>query len=70
MFLYVLITMLISFFSMIDTMDLDKLKELSNVEWLKLIGKSFLPAFISLKAFFDDSVINKTEQSTEENNNV
>lgn len=67
MFFYVVLTMLITFFTLIDTMTVDQLKNLSNLEWIKLAIKSSLPALISLKAFFDDSAHNKPEIKEEEN---
>lgn len=66
MFFYMALTMLITFFTLIDTMTIDQLKNLTNLEWIKLVIKSSLPALISLKAFFDDSAHNKPEIKEEQ----
>jgi len=68
MAIYMVVTMLITLFSVLDTMDIDKIKNLSNMEWIKIIIKSSLPALISLKAYFDDSSNSKTDLSTTEEN--
>lgn len=63
--------MLISLFSLLDTMDVEKLKTLTNLDWLKIIIKSSLPALISLKAYFDDSIMSiKHTENKEDNKNV
>ena len=70
MAIYMVVTMLITLFSVLDSMDIDKIKNLSNMEWIKIIIKSSLPALISLKAYFDDSSRSNLEQpTTEENSN-
>ena len=68
-FFYMVITMLISFFSLIDTMDIEKLKALTNIEWIKIAIKSSLPALISLKAYFDDSATLKNTDNGGSNGN-
>lgn len=70
MVIYMIVTMLITFFSVLDSMDIDKIKDLSNMDWIKILIKSSLPALISIKAYFDDSSRTNIEQpTTEESSN-
>ena len=53
MFLYLFVTMVISFLSLLDTVtDVDAM---SKLEWFKLFSKASVPALISLKAYLDTS---------------
>jgi hypothetical protein len=62
MFLYTAVTGIITFVSLLDTIDVNHLNDMNKIEWLKIILKSSLPSLVSLKAFLDTSV------STEVNN--
>jgi len=62
MFLYTAVTGIITFVSLLDTIDVNHLNDMNKVEWLKIVLKSSLPSLVSLKAFLDTSV------STEVNN--
>jgi hypothetical protein len=53
MFLYIFVTMLITFLSVLDT--ITDVNSLSNFEWIKIIAKSSIPGLISLKAYLDTS---------------
>ena len=53
MFLYLFITMVISFLSLLDTVT--NVDSMTKLEWFKLISKSSVPALISLKAYLDTS---------------
>lgn len=55
--MYTFLTMLITLFSVLDSMDIEKIKNLTNLEWFKIVIKSIIPSLISLKAYFDDTSI-------------
>jgi len=55
MFIYFGTSILITFFSLVDTIEADKISDLSQFEWIKLLVKSFVPSLISIKAYFDDT---------------
>lgn len=65
MIVYTCLTIAITFFSLIDTLDVTSLSSISQMDWIKLLSKSFATGLISLKAFLDDTV-NKQEQNMEE----
>ena len=56
MFLYVFISTIITFVSLIDTINVHNFNEVSNLDWIKICLKSLLPGLVSLKAFFDTSL--------------
>jgi hypothetical protein len=56
---YVFVTTVITFVSLIDSIEVRHFSDVSNLEWLKLLLKSLLPGFVSLKAFLDTSINNK-----------
>lgn len=56
MFLYVFISTIISFVSLVDTIDAHYFDQVSNLDWIKIILKSVTPGLISLKAFIDTSM--------------
>ena len=56
MFLYVFISTIISFVSLVDTIDAHYFDQVSNLDWIKIILKSLTPGLISLKAFIDTSM--------------
>jgi hypothetical protein len=55
MFIYFATSILITFFSLVDTIEADKISDLSQFDWIKLLVKSFVPSLISIKAYFDDT---------------
>lgn len=65
MIFYTCLTIAITFFSLIDTLDVTSLSSITQMDWIKLLSKSFATGLISLKAFLDDTV-NKQEQNIEE----
>jgi len=56
MFLYVFISTIISFVSLVDTLDAHYFDQVSNLDWIKIVLKSLTPGLISLKAFIDTSM--------------
>ena len=56
MFLYVFVSTVISFVSLIDTVDAHYFDQVSNLDWIKIVLKSLVPGLISLKAFIDTSM--------------
>lgn len=56
MFLYVFISTIISFVSLVDTIDAHYFDQVSNLDWIKIFLKSLTPGLISLKAFIDTSM--------------
>lgn len=60
MFIYFFTSILITFFSLVDTIDADKISDLSQFEWIKILVKSFIPSLISIKAYFDDTHASST----------
>lgn len=56
MFLYVFISTIISFVSLVDTIDAHYFDQVSNLDWIKIVLKSLTPGLISLKAFIDTSM--------------
>lgn len=55
MFIYFGTSILITFFSLVDTIEADKISDLSQFEWIKMFVKSLVPSLISIKAYFDDT---------------
>lgn len=56
MSLYVFISTIISFVSLVDTLDAHYFDQISNLDWIKIFLKSLAPGLISLKAFLDTSI--------------
>ena len=56
MSLYVFVSTIISFVSLIDTLDAHYFDQISNLDWIKIFLKSLAPGLISLKAFLDTSI--------------
>lgn len=67
MFLYVIVSTIISFISLLDSINVDDFHQISNLEWFKLVFKSFLPSLISVKAFLDTSVSDVNKNIEEQN---
>ena len=59
MFLYVFISTIISFVSLVDTIDAHYFDQVSNLDWIKIFFKSLTPGLISLKAFIDTSMLDE-----------
>jgi hypothetical protein len=59
MFLYIFVTMVISFLSLLDTVT--NVDAMTKLEWFKLVSKASVPALISLKAYLDTSSSVNTE---------
>ena len=67
MFLYVFVTTIITFCSLVDTISADNLSAITGLEWMKIILKSLVPGLVSLKAFLDTTVSsNKVQISNSE----
>jgi len=56
MSLYVFVSTIISFVSLLDTLDAHYFDQVSNLDWIKIFFKSLAPGLISLKAFLDTSM--------------
>ena len=67
MFLYVAVTTIITFCSLVDTIKADDIVNVNTLEWIKIILKSLVPGLVSLKAFLDTSVSSNKESSIIEN---
>jgi hypothetical protein len=68
MSLYVFISTIITFCSLVDTIDAHQFDQVSNLDWIKIGLKSIVPGLISLKAYIDNSLNDKqTNQSVETN---
>lgn len=63
MSLYVFISTIISFVSLIDTMDAHYFDQISDLDWIKIVMKSMVPGLISLKAYLDTSLTDKPVES-------
>ena len=62
---YVFVTTVITFVTLLDTIEGRNFSDISNLEWVKLFLKSLLPGFVSLKAFLD-TTINSDKKSESE----
>lgn len=65
MFTYVFVTILITFLSLLDSVD--TLDSVTALQWVKMVAKSCIPGLISLKAFLDTS-LNDNKSSQESTN--
>jgi len=66
MFFYVFVTTVITFVSLLDTVDSHHISDVTNLDWIKMGLKSVVPGLISLKAFLDTTV-NNHQNSQDEN---
>jgi hypothetical protein len=70
MFLYIFVTTIITFVSLVDTLDAHYFNQISDLDWIKIGLKSLAPGLISLKAFLDtsmnESVAKPQQNSTEQ----
>ena len=66
MFFYFIVTTIITFSAVLDTLDTDSINTITTFTWVKLILKSIIPSLITIKAFIDPSVneiLNETNVS-------
>ena len=66
MFFYFIVTTIITFSAVLDTLDTDSINNITTFTWVKLILKSIIPSLITIKAFIDPSVneiLNETNVS-------
>jgi hypothetical protein len=66
MFFYFIVTTIITFSAVLDTLDTDSINNITTFAWIKLILKSIVPSLITIKAFIDPSVneiLNQTDAS-------
>lgn len=56
MSLYIIVSGIISFVSLLDAINVHDLGEISNLDWIKITFKSLLPGLISIKAFLDTTI--------------
>ena len=66
MFFYFIVTTIITFSAVLDTLDTDSINNITTFTWIKLILKSIIPSLITIKAFIDPSVneiLNETNVS-------
>ena len=56
MFFYFIVTTIITFSAVLDTLDTDSINTITTFTWVKLILKSIIPSLITIKAFIDPSV--------------
>lgn len=69
MSLYVFVSSIISFVSLIDTLDAHYFDQISNLDWIKIFLKSLAPGLISLKAFLDTSINDNNNRNIPPQNN-
>jgi len=62
---YFLVSALITFGTLLDSIEYRNFSDLTSLEWLKLGLKSLLPSFVSLKAFLDTTVNTDKPQESE-----
>lgn len=66
MSLYVFISTIITFCSLVDTIDAHQFDHVSNLDWIKIGLKSLVPGMISLKAYLDNSLNDKNNVKSED----
>jgi hypothetical protein len=66
MSIYVFISTVITFCSLVDTIDAHQFSQVSNLDWIKIILKSLVPGMISLKAYLDNSLIDEKKLQKQE----
>ena len=55
MFFYFIITTVITFSTVLDTIDSSHINSMTTFEWVKLVLKSVIPSLVTIKAFVDPS---------------
>lgn len=66
MFFYFIITTVITFSTVLDTIDATHINSMTAFEWVKMVLKSIIPSLVTIKAFVDPSaneIIENTNQS-------
>lgn len=61
MFLYVCVTALITFVTLIDSFTNEQIEVFTAFDWSKLIFKAFIPSLVSIKAYLDNTVSEYTK---------
>jgi hypothetical protein len=56
MFIYIGITALITFATLLDTFTNEQIFSFTKFDWVKLSFKSFIPSLVALKAYLDNTV--------------
>ena len=64
MSLYIGITAIITFLTLIDSFTNEQIETFTDLDWLRLTFKSFIPSLVSLKAYLD-STVQETNQITQ-----
>ena len=62
---YVIVTTVITFVSLLDSIEGRNFSDVTNLEWVKLCLKSLLPGFVSLKAFLDTTINTNNKSESE-----
>ncbi len=62
---YVIVTTVITFVSLLDSIEGRNFSDVTNLEWVKLCLKSLLPGFVSLKAFLDTTINSNNKSESE-----
>lgn len=66
MFFYFIITTVITFSTVLDTIDASHINNMTVFEWIKMVLKSIIPSLVTIKAFVDptaNEITNNPEQS-------
>lgn len=61
MSLYIGITAIITFLTLIDSFTNEQIETFTNFDWFRVTFKSFIPSLVSLKAYLD-STVHETNQ--------
>jgi nucleoside recognition membrane protein YjiH len=69
MFFYFIITTVITFSTVLDTIDATHINSMTAFEWVKMILKSVIPSLVTIKAFVDPSANEVTNNSTQSDTN-
>ena len=56
MFIYIGITAVITFATLLDTFTNIQIESFTKFDWIKLTFKSFIPSLVALKAYLDNTV--------------
>ena len=66
MLFYFIITTVITFSTVLDTIDESHINNITVFEWVKMVLKSIIPSLVTIKAFVDptaNEITNNSEQS-------
>lgn len=61
MFLYICVTALITFVTLIDSFTNEQIETFTAFDWSKLTFKAFIPSLVSIKAYLDNTVYENTK---------